>query len=217
MAQMIDSIDVTRANIYKGAARLLIADPDVVTSFPGRLESVMNPREPIGGGTAYELVSGWSDLGPTTEDGLKVRREADSSEGIPLDQRTTNLDEGEPENWKMFAEAELLETTLVNINIAWEAGTLRSHIADGSHVAQDILDLDAPLTFTERMAAFVQEDPDTNGLRFFIFRKAIPQVDGSEMTLQSKEASGLPTKFLLKADETVSSGSGQFGRVYVET
>lgn len=217
MAKMIDSITVTRDNVYKGAARLLISDPDTVTSFPGRLESVMYPSVPAGGEAAYSLVAGWSDLGPTTEDGVTLRREADSSDGIPLDQRTTNLDQGEPENWEMMAEAELLEMTLTNFNYAWEAGTLRSHAATGSTVAQDILDLDAPATFTQRMMAFFQEDPSTLKLRAFIFRQALPQVDGSETTLQSKEASNLPVKFLLKADETISEGSGQFGRIYVET
>jgi hypothetical protein len=204
---MIDAITVTRNQVYKGAGRLVVSDPDTLTSFPGRFESVMNPD-------SYALASGWVDLGPTSEDGIVIRREAELSDGIPLDQRNTNLDEGEPEGWTMEAEATLMETTLENFQKAWEGGTLRAFAADGTHAAQHALDLDAPASFTERMAAFIQEDPKTQKLRVFVFRKTIPAVDGSEVNLQKTEASGLPMKLRLKADESIDQGSGQFGKVY---
>ena len=214
-AYMIDSITVTRANIYQGAARLVVSDPDLLTSFPGRLESIMKPATPITG-TAYELATGWTDLGPTSDDGVTIRREAELSDGIVVDQRNTALDEGEPDKWTMEAEANLMETTLENFQKMWEGGTLRAHAQDGSHVAQHVLDLDAPASFTERMAAFIQEDPSTGKLRAFAFRKTIPQVEGSEIALKSSEATALPLKLKLKSDETVSEGSGQFGRIYEE-
>jgi len=214
---MIDAITVTRTKIYKGAARLVVSDPDLLTSFPGRLESVMNPAEPITG-TAYALATGWVDLGPTTEDGVTVRREAELSDGIPLDQRTTNLDEGEPEKWAMTAEATLMHTDLETIQKAWEGGTLRSYPEDAAHVAQHALDMDAPSAFTQRMAAFIQEDPhpDSEKLRVFVFRQTTPAVEGTEMNLQSKEATGLPLTLNLKADTSISEGSGQFGKIYEE-
>ncbi len=211
---LIDNIDVTRSKIYKGTGRFVVSDPDTLTSFPGRLESVMLPSAPVSG-TAYELQAGWIDLGPTTEDGLKLMRGADLGEGIPVDQRQTNLDAGEPEDWSMSAEFTLLHTHLTNIKIAWEGGTLRNH-ALGTTVAQSALDLDAPTVFTERMAAFIQEDPSTTKLRVFCFRQAIPEVDGSEMNVQSTTETGLPTKLRLNADETISAGSGQFGVIYQE-
>uniref|UniRef100_A0A6M3X4R4 Uncharacterized protein n=1 Tax=viral metagenome TaxID=1070528 RepID=A0A6M3X4R4_9ZZZZ len=216
-AYMIDSITVTRTKVYKGAGRFVVSDPDLLTSFPGRLESIMQPSVPADGvSTAYELATGWIDLGPTTEDGMKIQREAALSDGIPLDQRTTNLDSGEPESWDMAAEATLLHTDLENIQKAWEGGTLRAYAGDASYVAQHVLDLDAPSSFTERMAAFIQEDPKSGKLRAYAFRSTIPQVDGSEMNLQSGEATGLPLKLKLNADETVSEGSGQFGKIYEE-
>lgn len=215
MAQhMIDSITVTRDSIYKGAGRLLVSDPDVLTSFPGRLESVMNPAAPKTG-TAYELVTGWTDLGPTSDDGVTLRREAELSDGIVLDQRVAALDEGEPERWQMQAEMTLMHTSLANFRIAWEGGLLRAFADDGSHVAQHSLDLDAPASFTQRMAAFVQEDPKSEKLRMFVFRSSVPQVD-SEIQLRRQEATGLPLTLKLKSDETVSEGSGQFGKIFEE-
>jgi hypothetical protein len=215
-AKMIDSMTVTRDKIYKGSGRLVVSDPDTLTSFPGALESVMNPATPADGGTAYELASGWIDLGPTTEDGITLRREAELSEGIPVDQRRANLDKGEPENWNMGLETKLLHTDLDNITKAWEAGTKRTIAASGSNVAQHSIDLDAPGSFTERMAAVIQEDPKSGKLRVFAFRDTIPQVDGSEMVVQEGEATGLPFKLELRLDETVSEGSGQFGKIFEE-
>lgn len=214
-AKMIDSITVTRDSVYKGAGRLVVSDPDTLTSFPGALESIMNPSVPVTG-TAYALASGWIDLGPTTEDGIIIRREAELSEGIPLDQRRANLDEGEPENWMMELETTLLHTDLDTVNKGWEAGTKRTIAASGSTVAQHSLDLDAPASFTERMAAVIQEDPKSGKLRTFVFRNTIPQVDGSEMNIQENEATGLPLKLKLRMDESISQGSGQFGRIFEE-
>ena len=201
---LIDNVTVTRTKVYKGAARLVVDDgTETFSSFPGAFDSVMNPA-------TYELQAGLTDLGPTSEDGVTISRSADLSEGIPLDQRKTNLDEGEPESWEMAAEATLMHTDLDNFQIAWEGGTKRT-IA--SPTAQHSLDLDAASAFTERMAFFIQEDPISKKLRLFAFRKAVPQVDG-EVNIQSNEATGLPLSLKLKADETVSEGSGQFGKIF---
>lgn len=215
---MIDSVTVTRESVFKGAGWLVVSDPDVLSSFPGRLESVMQPSVPADAGeTAYALETGWTSLGPTPEDGFTITREAEIGDGIPIDQRQHNLDEGEPDNWQMRLETALLHTNLATVAIAWEGGTLRTFAADATHVAQSSLDLDAPLTFTERMAAVIQEDPaSTSGkLRIFVFRKAIPQVS-SDLNIQSKEATQLPFTLTLKADESIAEGSGQFGKIFEE-
>jgi hypothetical protein len=213
---LMDAIDITRDNIYKGSARVVISDPDTLTSFPGRIESVMNPGTPADGGTAYELVEGWSDLGPTSEDGVTVSREAELSDGIALDQMRSNLDEGEPESWAMNAAMTLMETTLETINKVWEAGSIRTQTASGTNVAQRSLTLDAPTSFTERMMAVIQEDPKTSKLRMFVFRKVKPRVEGGEMAFSRNEASGLEGNFTLEADEDIDAGYGQFGKIFEE-
>jgi len=212
---MLDGLSVTRDKIYKGAARVVVSDPTTLTSFPGRMESVINPATPVSG-TAYALATGWSDVGPTTEDGVTLTREAELADGIPVSQRAAALDEGEPESWSMAAEMTLLETTLERINLAWAAGTLRSHDADAGHVAQRSLTVDAPSSFTERMCAIIQEDVKTGALRVFVFRKATPKVDGAEITFHGTEASDLPFNLTIKADTDVAQGSGQFGVIFSE-
>jgi len=216
MAYMIDSITVTRARIYKGAARVVVSDPTIMTSFPGLLESVMNPSTPADGGTAYELATGWIDLGPTTEDGVTLRREAELSDGIALDQRNANLSEGEPESWSMQVDTEFMHTTLENLQKGWQGGDIRSYDASGSNVAQRTLTMDAPGSFTERVLAIIQEDTETGSLRMFAFRKATPKVDGSELKSNKADASGLPVSFTLKIDTSIASGYGEFGIIYEE-
>lgn len=206
MTKMIDTISVDRETIYKGAARLAYSDPETLTTFPDRFEDVMN--------AAYTLAAGWTDFGATTEDGVMIRREAELSDGIPVDQRRTPLDEGEPETWTMSAETTLLNTSLPNLAIAWQAGTLRAYPAAGDNAAQHVLDLDAPGAFTERMMCVIQEDPKTAKMRMACFRKVKPKVDGSELSMSRGEASELPVSFTLTADEDVAEGNGQFGCIF---
>ena len=60
---MIDSITVTREKVYKGAGWLVVSDPALLTSFPGVLESVMQPSAPADAGeTAYVVLSGEVDI-----------------------------------------------------------------------------------------------------------------------------------------------------------
>ena len=212
---MIDAITVSRDKMYQGSGRLVVSDPAVLTSFPGVMESVMNGASPVSG-VAYALTTGWIDLGPTTEDGITLTRAAELSEGIPLDQRKTNLSEGEPDKWSMGLETALLHTTLENIQKVWQGSSLRSIDVSASNVAQRSLSLDAPPAFTERMLALIQEDPTNGNLRVFVFRQAKPKVDGAELSVKKSEVTGLPASFTLSADPAISDGYGQFGMIYEE-
>jgi len=207
MAKMIDAISINRETIYKGAARLVYSDPTELTSFPVHFEDVMNP-------TTYILATGWVDFGATTEDGVTISREAELSDGISLDQRVTPLDEGEPESWEMSLEATLLNTSLPNIAVVWEAGTNHAITAGTGYAAQHVLDLDAPTAFTTRMLCAIQEDPKSERLRMACFRKVTPKVDGSELAMSRTDASELPASFTLAADENVAEGAGQFGCIF---
>ena len=208
-----DSVTVTRTKIWKGTFRLVVSDPDEYTSFPGRIESVIATS--ASADDKYTLASGLTDLGPTTTDGLTVRRTAELSDGIELDQRRTNLDEGEPDTWAMSCEATLRHTDLDNFGIAWEGGTQRTHAANGTHVAQHSLALDAPQEFTARMLFAVQEDPSNGNMRVFAFRDATPAVD-SESVLGRTEATNLPLTMTLRADTSIDENSGQFGMIFEE-
>lgn len=213
---LMDAISIDRDKIYKGACRLVIADPTAYTSFPGRLESVMQPSAPADAGeTAYALADGLSDVESTSEDGVMLRRTAELSEGIAIDQRGFSLDEGEPESWDMECEFTLMNTDLDMLKIFWELGTKVTQAADATHVAAHKLNVGAPTAFTERMVFLIQEDPKTEKLRMFCFRIAKPQVDGSELPLQKTGASGLGVKLKLQADPAITD-EDPFGCVFEE-
>jgi len=203
---LADNITVTRNNIWKGTCQVAVSTASF-TSYPGELETVINP-------TTYALAAGLTALGATTDDGVVLRRSAELSDGISVDQRRFNLDEGEPEDWTMEAEMTLLETHLDNVKIAWEGGDIES--ISGSIVNQRRLPLAAPDSFTERMLFIIQEDPKTGRLRMAALRQTTPMVDGAEMNMQSAEASGLPLKLKIQADETIAEHRGPFGNVFEE-
>lgn len=201
---LVDNISITRAKTFKGTGYVVYGN---LASFPGELESVIHP-------TTYALAAGLSELCPTSEDGVTLSRTAETSEGIPIDQKAYNLDEGEPTAWAMQAGMTLLDTTLDTVKVIWE--TPATVDISGSVVEQERLPLGAPTTFTSRQLYIIQEDYYTGRMRVFAFRDAIPQVDGSEMNVQSEEATGLPATFKIRADETLADHHGPFGFIFQE-
>ena len=200
---LTDNITITRAETYKGAAYVVYGS---LASFPGELESVINP-------TTYALQAGLSALCPTTEDGVAIGRTAEVSDGIAIDQKGYNLDEGEPTGWSQQVSFSLLNTDVDQLAIVWS--TPDPVAVTGSVVNQQRLPLGAPQSFTERQLYVVQEDITTGRLRVFAFRKAVPQVD-SEMNIQSEEASGAPVTFKIRADSTIAEHHGPFGFIFEE-
>lgn len=207
MATLYDGL-VSRDKIWRGASRIIVGDPDVVAAFPEKIEDIINL-------TTYVLAAGWSDVGPTTEDGVKVRREIATFDGIAVDQLKTKLDEGEPENTTMSVEMTLLHTDLNTLAMAWEGNAPEAIAGGGGVVAQHSMALDPPVAFTERHLGIIQRDEVTGLHRVFVFRKAIPQVE-DEIGISSGEASELPFKLACKPDTTVDFGNGLFGMMFEE-
>ena len=200
---LVDNVSITREQVYKGSGVLAIGS---LTSFPGELESVINP-------TTYALGAGISFYAPTSEDGVALNRSAEVTDGIAIDQRKANLDEGEPEAWSMGASVTLLRTDAAMLALAWELGTVESH--SGSVVEQTVTPISAPHTFTEQELYLIQEDAKTGRLRVFAFRKAVPQPDG-DLNAQAEEATGLPITFKLREDTSVALHHGSFGKIFEE-
>lgn len=204
MATLFDSV-VTEGNIWKGAARLLYADD--ATSFPGEMESVINPE-------TYALGEGWNDFGGTTEDGVTITREFEGFDGIGVDQLGYPVFEGDPAEWSMALAASLLETDPDNLAIVFELPAATD--VSGSSVEQKKLVFNAPTTLTERMVAAVQQHSENDNLRVFVFRKAQPTPESREMVLAKSEGTAVPITFDLQADTDVADADGPFGALYRE-
>jgi hypothetical protein len=198
-----DNITITRSETYKGTAYVLIGS---LASFPGELESVINP-------STYAVTAGLVALCPTTEDGVTVGRTAEVSDGIAIDQKSYNLDEGEPTGWAQTVGFTMLNTDVDFLKYVWATDDPVSVV--GSVVNQKRLPLGAPTSFTERELYIVQEDITTKRLRVFAFRKAVPQTD-SELNAQSEEAAGASASFKCRADTTLADHHGPFGFIFEE-
>ena len=199
-----DSITVTRNETYKGPSYIAIG---ALASFPGQLESVIHP-------TTYALEEGIVAVAPTTEDGVTIKRSAEVGDGIAIDQKAYNLDEGEPDGWAMEVSFTLLNTDVDYLRYVW--GTGDPIAVSGSVVTQKKLPLDAPTSFTERELYIIQEDAKTGRMRVFAFRKAVPQPD-SELNVQSSDGSGAPATFKCRADTTITADHhGPFGFIFEE-
>ncbi|MHA1573493.1 MAG: hypothetical protein ACTSX8_05825 [Alphaproteobacteria bacterium] len=200
---LVDNITLTRNETYKGAAYIAYGN---LTSFPGELESVINP-------STYELNAELTAIAPTTEDGVQIGRSAEISDGIALDQKRTNWDEGEPTAWTMQVTTNVLDTDVDTLKVLWQ--TPDPVAITGSVVNQRRLPLGAPTTFTERELYIIQEDYYTGRLRVFAFRKAVVQPDG-DLNVQSEEATAVPVIFKIRASESLAEHHGPFGFIFEE-
>ncbi len=218
MGTLFDNV-VDKSKVWRGAARLLYAPTG--TSFPGCLESVIQPKTPADPhAVAYALTSPWVDFGGTTEDGITIAREFTGMDGVPVDQLMYNLFEGDPTNWTMRAGANLLHTDVATLAIAWE---LPATVAIGADtgpdykVAQSKLLFSAPTELTDRLVAAVQQHPDEDNLRVFVFRSAKLSPAAREMVLRKTAGTSLPIEFELEPDTTVDADQDPFGALYEET
>jgi len=200
---LVSAITIDRNDVWKGSSYLAYGN---LASFPGELESVINP-------TTYALANGLTALAPTNEDGVSISRSTESEDGIPIDQKNYNLDEGDPGDTAMEVGTTLLTSNVDVIKIVW--GTPDEVAVSGSLVNQKRLPLNAPSTYTERQVYVIQEDAKTGRLRVFAFRKTVPNVD-SEMNIQRSEATGLPSAFKLRPDTTLADHHGPYGFIFEE-
>lgn len=219
MTTLFDNV-VTSNDVWRGASRFLYAASG--TSFPGKLESVIQPSSPNDpDASAYALGSGWTDFGGTTKDGVTINREFEGADGVTVDQLKYQLFAGEPVSWKMMVSATLSQTSQTNLRIAWELPATRSIAADASgpdyKVAQTYLKFSAPDSLTERLLAVVQQHSENSNLRVAAFRKAVLTPESREMIIQSSEASNIPIQFECKADSSVDNDEDPFGGEFVET
>lgn len=209
MADTLTSVMTLDENkIYRGPSRLLYGR--IGLTAPVKIEDVIDP-------TTYALASGYYDWGMTDEDGVNISRESELFDGIPLDQRKTNLYEGEPENWMMALSTNMVDADLDTLIRAWELGDKTTLTSEAGRVAQTYTTIGAPQAMTERRMAVVQEDNKTGRLRLFWFRKCIPMQEASETQIFDGGAALVPLSVKIDQDLDVTDAQGPFGLIFEET
>jgi len=218
MSDLFDSV-VNSDRVWRGASRFLYAASG--TSFPGKLESVIQPSSPNDpDATAYALGTSWNDFGGTGTEGIEIVREFEGQAGIEVDQIPYDLFEGDPTKWSMRVSGTLKHTDPATLAIGWELPSTVSIAADDTgpdyKVAQTKVKFSAPTSLTERLLAVVQEHPDNGNLRVFVFRKAKLTPAARALAISASDGSELPIEFDCKADTTIDSDEDPFGALYRE-
>lgn len=218
-AKLLSNI-VAQNNVWRGAARVVYAASS--QSFPGKLESIIAPSTPKDPhATPYALADGWSDMGPTTTDGVTVTRGFEGEDGVEVDQSNVALFEGAPSSWDVTLAFTLAHTDPDSLAIAWELPTKRSYAKDESgpdyKVAQTYSKLAAPTALTSRRIAFIQQHPTTSLLRAFVFRDVTLAPGESELILNRANASFMPMNLVANPDTDVSEAEDIFGGIFEES
>jgi len=206
MADTLTSVMTLDENkVYRGPSRLVYGR--IGLTEPTKIEDVIDPD-------TFVLTSGYNDWGFTSEDGVTITRETEPFDGIPLDQRKTNLYEGEPEDWSMSLSCDMVDADLSTLIRNWELGELTALASEAGRVAQKKTTIGAPQALTERRLVVLQADNKTSRLRMFWFRKTIPMQESSETQIYDGGAAMVPLSMKLDQDLDVTDANGPFGLIF---
>lgn len=211
---------VSESKVWRGAARILYAA--VSQSFPGKLESIIQPAVPKDPhATAFALGTGWHDWGATSRDGVSITRSFEAEEGVETDQSPASLFGGQPSTWAASLAFTLMHTDPDSLALAWELPVKRSYALNSAgpdyKVAQTYSKFSAPSELTERRIAVIQEHPTSGKLRAFVFRKAALSAEASELLVARSNASSVPVSMVANPDTAVAEDQDMFGGVFDES
>jgi hypothetical protein len=160
----------------------------------------------------YDPMAGWSDLG-STKTGVQIMRNNTES-AIDIDQILATLT-AIPDEWEMTVTTAFAETTLENIQIAWEGGTIYSDATQTPNERH--LPLGAPLAYTERRLAVIHQKTigtSAGRLRMAALRRVTRSPANSVLDYQKTgNQQTLPHTFRAFADSAVADPYARFGEI----
>lgn len=199
----------------QGAGRILYAPAG--SAFPDGIEDIIVLTA---GGTQYDLVTPWIEIG-FTKTGINITRN-NAEEDFDVDQVSGSI-RRRPTNWEMSVGTQLAEATLETFQLAWELGPIVASAKTAPQLSERKLGLGAPTAYAERLVAVLfQFPPEPSGaapataalIRAWVFRRCYRAAQESGMTLQKTgEQVSLPVRWNAQADTTVSVDD-QFGAMF---
>lgn len=189
----------------QGAGRILVTDD--LTSFPEGFEDLLVLTA---GGTQFDAVSPWDDVG-FTKTGINVTRN-NSEETFDVDQVRGDI-KRRPSNWEMSVGTQLAEATLETFQTAWELGDIAAVTKTPPQLDERQMGMGAPSSYRDLMVAVLFQFPD-GILRAWVFRKCQRTAQESGFTLQKTgEQVSLPQRWNALADPDAPEGS-EFGMIF---
>jgi hypothetical protein len=120
-----------------------------------------------------------------------------------------------PDQWEMTVTTQLAETTLENIQLAWEGGTITTDTTQSPNERH--LPLGGPLAYTSRrLAVLAQKTVGTSAgrIKAHVFRIVTRSPQASRLTFDKTGAQQvIPQVFRAFADQNIADPAARFGEV----
>jgi hypothetical protein len=160
----------------------------------------------------YDPVGGWTELG-SSRGGCQISRNNTETQ-IDVDQILASI-VSVPDEWEMTIATQLAETTLENIQIAWEGGVINLDITTSPDERH--LGLGNPTAYVLRRLAVIHQKtigPAAGKLRAHVFRQVSRSPVASTLDFQKTgNQSTLPLTFRAYADPAVGDPYYSMGEV----
>lgn len=158
----------------------------------------------------YDPVGLWTDLG-STSGGVDIARNNTETQ-IEIDQILASV-ATIPDEWEMTASTQFADTTLENLQMAWEGGTIAVDVSQTPNERH--LPMGNPLAYTQRRLAIVHQKTlgtSAGKLRAFVARIAQRSPQNSSLSYQKAgKQQTIPHVFRFLADTNVSEQNARFG------
>jgi hypothetical protein len=203
---------VTFAGANAMAAQPLITVPFTGMMLIGGTTPAVAVTRTTAGFGLYDPVGSWTDLG-STKSGVSIDRN-NTETMIDVDQILQAV-LSIPDEWEMTVTTEFAETTLENLQLAWEGGSI---VTDATQTPNERhLGLGGPLAYTQKRLAVVHQKTvgtSAQRIRAHVFRIVQRSPQSSRMTFnKTGNQQTIPHVFRSFADPTVADPKAQFGEV----
>jgi len=203
---------VTFAGQNANSAQPLITAPSSGMALTGGTTPAVAVARTTAGFGLYDPVGNWTELG-STKSGVSIDRNNTETQ-IDVDQILQAV-LAVPDEWEMTLTTEFAETTLENIQLAWEGGTISTDATQTPNERH--LPLGAPLAYTPRRLAVIHQKtigPSANKLRANVFRIVQRSPQASRMTYnKTGNQQTIPHVFRAFADPAIADPNARFGEV----
>lgn len=193
-------------------AQPLIVIPSSGQALTGGTTPAVNNARTTAGFGLYDPVGSWTDLGSTKSGVSKDRNNTETQ--IDVDQILQAL-LAIPDEWEMTITTEFADTTLENLQLAWEGDTITTDATQTPNERH--LGMGAPLSYSQRRLAVVHQKtvgPAAGKMRADVFRIVQRSPQSSRMTYnKSGNQQTIPHVFRAFGDTTVADPALRFGEV----
>lgn len=203
---------VTFAGPNAGSAQPLILAPLSGAAFTGGTTPAIAVTRTVAGFGLYDPQPGWTELG-STKSGVSIDRNNTETQ-IDVDQILQAL-LAVPDEWEMTVTTEFAETTLENLQIAWEGGTITTDATQTPNERH--LPMGGPLAYAQRRLAVLHQKtigPSANRIRAHVMRSVQRSPQTSRLTFnKSGNQQTIPHVFRAFADPAIADPYARFGEV----